>query len=203
MSKRYTGNFISGTPQVPTLSSNNGIFDIKDAYTATSNNAWQEPDGYYEIGKSLRFRGANSNYLSRSQAADGNRKAWTFSAWVKLGGDNGFYMCAGGGTGIGVDVERMQFNNSGNGWYWQRAIIQTSTTYQQDTNGRWRDPSAWYHIMCIWDSNNANQAERWRTFVNGVKQTRSYGDGAVSQGQNSLFNSTAAWKIGRSDDQTS
>jgi len=83
MSKRYTGNFISGTPQVPTLSSNNGIFDIKDAYTATSNNAWQEPDGYYEIGKSLRFRGANSNYLSRSQAADGNRKAWTFSAWVR------------------------------------------------------------------------------------------------------------------------
>ena len=203
MSKRYTGNFISGTPQVPTLTSNNGIFDIKDVYTATSNNAWQEPDGYYEIGKSLRFRGANSNYLSRSQAADGNRKAWTFSAWVKLGGDNGFYMCAGGGTGIGVDVERMQFNNSGNGWYWQRAIIQTSTTYQQDTNGRWRDPSAWYHIMCIWDSNNANQAERWRTFVNGVKQTRSYGDGAVSQGQNSLFNSTAAWKIGRQDDQTS
>ena len=203
MSKRYTGNFISGTPQVPTLTSNNGIFDIKDVYTATSNNAWQEPDGYYEIGKSLRFRGANSNYLSRSQAADGNRKAWTFSAWVKLGGDNGFYMCAGGGTGIGVDVERMQFNNSGNGWYWQRAIIQTSTTYQQDTNGRWRDPSAWYHIMCIWDSNNATQAERWRTFVNGVKQTRSYGDGAVSQGQNSLFNSTAAWKIGRTDDQTS
>ena len=60
MSKRYTGNFISGTPQVPTLTSNNGIFDIKDVYTATNNNAWQEPDGYYEIPKSLRFRRSNT-----------------------------------------------------------------------------------------------------------------------------------------------
>ena len=203
MSKRYTGNFISGTPQVPTLTSNNGVFDIKDVYTATNNNAWQEPDGYYEIPKSVRFRASNSNFFSRSQFADGNRKLWTFSAWVKLAGDNGFYMCAGSGTGIGVDCERMQFNNSGNGWYWQRCVIQTSTQYQQDTNGRWRDPSAWYHIMCIWDSNNAVQSERWRTFVNGVKQGRSYGDGAVSLGQNSLFNSTAAWKIGRTDDQSS
>ena len=79
MSKRYSGNFISGTPQVPTLTSNNGIFDIKDVYTATNNNAWQEPDGYYEIPKSLRFRAANSAYLYRTPAVSGNTTTFTWS----------------------------------------------------------------------------------------------------------------------------
>ena len=54
MSKRYPGNFITGNPVALSQSSNNGVWDLKDNYTATSNNTWQEPDGYYEISGSAK-----------------------------------------------------------------------------------------------------------------------------------------------------
>ena len=50
MSKNKTGSFIAGgNPQIPSQSSDNGVWDLKDVYTATNNNAWYEGDsGYYE-----------------------------------------------------------------------------------------------------------------------------------------------------------
>ena len=39
----------------------------------------------YEIQKSLRFRASASAYLSRTPSVAGNRKTWTWSAWVKRG----------------------------------------------------------------------------------------------------------------------
>ncbi len=43
----------------------------------------------YVIPKSLRFNSGDSAHLTRTPASDGNRRTWTWSAWVKrasLGG---------------------------------------------------------------------------------------------------------------------
>ena len=206
MSKRYPGNFITGNPVALSQTSNNGVWDLKDEYTATNNKNWQTSGGYYQITKSLRFRSYANAYLSRTQATNGNQKSWTFSAWVKLAdpiNNYGFYVCGGAGTGVGVDVERINMAGNAAGVYWQRASIQTSTTYQGGTTATYRDPAAWYHVVYVWDSGNSNQALRWRVYVNGILQPKQYGDTAISLGQTSLINTTSPLKIGRQDDQTS
>ena len=42
--------------------------------------------GDYEIEQSLRFDKGSTPYLNRTFAAVGNRKTWTFSAWIKRAG---------------------------------------------------------------------------------------------------------------------
>ena len=37
------------------------------------------------IQKSLRFRSGGSTYLNRTPSSAGNRKTWTWSAWIKRG----------------------------------------------------------------------------------------------------------------------
>ena len=39
----------------------------------------------YDINNSLRFRSSASAYLNRTPASAGNRKTWTWSAWIKRG----------------------------------------------------------------------------------------------------------------------
>jgi hypothetical protein len=39
----------------------------------------------YQIERSLRFNSSDSAYLSRTPGTAGNRKTFTFAAWVKLG----------------------------------------------------------------------------------------------------------------------
>jgi hypothetical protein len=51
------------------------------------------------------------------------------------------------------------------------------------TNGRYRDPSAWYHLVVSVDYTNATQANRARIFVNGVNYGAAYNDLASGDGQ--------------------
>ena len=37
----------------------------------------------YEVERSLRFNDDDSAYLSRTPSSAGNRKKWTWSAWIK------------------------------------------------------------------------------------------------------------------------
>ena len=41
--------------------------------------------GDYELERSLRFADLNDEHLSRTPSSAGNRKKWTFSAWLKRG----------------------------------------------------------------------------------------------------------------------
>jgi len=48
-----------------------------------SSNTTQVSDGGYQISRSLRFNSADSAYLNRTPASAGNRRTWTWSAWIK------------------------------------------------------------------------------------------------------------------------
>jgi hypothetical protein len=63
------------------------------------------------------------------------------------------------------------------------------------TSAVFRDPSAWYHIVVIYDSANGTSANRFIVYVNGVLQamTGTY----PSLNDNSGINSTGAHAIGR------
>ena len=69
--------------------------------------------GGYTIDQSLRFNNESENvYLSKTFGSDGNRKKWTWSAWIKLGrvGDEGHVFEAY--TGSGDNELFMRFNSN-------------------------------------------------------------------------------------------
>ena len=125
------------------------------------------PSGY-NLTNSLRFRQSASAYLSRTFGSGGNRKTWTWSAWVKrgaLGGNQSLFSA------------RPQ---SGAGFTFLRFVSDTNpdTITFADNNGAslvtsalHRDIAAWYHIVLSVDTTQATAANRVRLFVNGNQVT--------------------------------
>jgi hypothetical protein len=123
------------------------------------------------VGNSLRFRASNSAYLSRTPTVAGSRTTWTWSAWVKRGdlsrsaGSYGLFGCAPSGS-----EDTVRFNNSTSNalnFY----VYTGGYVGQLETTQVFRDPAAWYHLVCVWDTTNATSTERMRVYVNGTRVT--------------------------------
>ena len=173
MSKRYPGNFITGNPVALSQTSNNGIWDLKDEFTATNNGTWQEGDGIYEIGKSLRFRSRSAAgvgaYLNRYYLTAGNAKTFTVSLWVKrttLGIRNGLFTAVESGGGIFWGAE---FSANDCLTIYDN-IVSGSIALQ--TTQVFRDTAAWYHIVVSYDTTQAVTSNRARIYINGTQVTQ-------------------------------
>jgi hypothetical protein len=129
--------------------------------------------GDYTIARSLRFRSSASAYLNRTFGSGGNLRTWTWSAWVKrgsLGSDQqlfGWWEYGGGYNNqhwIGFDsadtITYKLYDGLGNQFLGRRTTSQV-----------FRDPSAWYHIVCVWDTTNATASSRMRMYINGSQVT--------------------------------
>ena len=164
MSKRYPGNFITGNPVALSQTSNNGVWDLKDNYTATSSGNWQEADGIYEISRSLRFKSGSTQYLYRVPNTAGNKRSYTFSCWFKRGklGTNQNLICS---TSVGI-ISKLLFNTSD-----QLEFQNNTDSTDVITTAVFKDVAAWYHIVLSVDSNNAITTNRVKIWVNGVQQT--------------------------------
>ena len=150
--------------------------------------------GFYSktIDQSLRCNGSNE-YLTRTPSSSGNRRTWTFSAWVKLGVDGVRFPLIeaySDGTNFTMAVihtdGRIQFYT-----------ITSATDYGGITTQYLRDPSAWYHIVFRFDSTQSTAADRIRLYVNGVQQeTNPWTDyGQMPQNYDSFINHTVANNI--------
>ena len=122
----------------------------------------------YKITNSLRFRSSASAYLSRTPASSTNTTTWTYSVWLKRGilssvGYNIF------GAGTGTTWTGMYFD-AADTLTWRNNTAGT-TTGQRTTTQVFRDPSAWYHIVFIWDTTNATAADRMQVWINGSRVT--------------------------------
>ena len=124
--------------------------------------------GGYNLTKSLRFRASASAYLNRTFGTPTDPLKWTWSSWVKRSniGSNGT-LIAGVTSGsvyselrfVSTDILRFHQENG------------ATTVSQIDTVAVFRDPSAWYHVVCVYDSANATSANRLLIYINGVLQT--------------------------------
>ena len=111
----------------------------------------------YEISNSCKFEPDNSEAFNTTNQAAGNRKTWTFSAWIKrteLGSLQ--YIFGAGDVFIRIDTSD---------------VIQTYTGGYVTTNQKFRDTSAWYHIVWILDTTQSTEANRSRLYVNGARIT--------------------------------
>jgi len=121
----------------------------------------------YELEQSLKFNTEGS--VSRTPTSVGNRKTWTFSAWVKKSEDK--------------TNTQYVFNRTWNGTNFALYIPATGNTiewtdyssgayqYQLKTNAEYRDPSAWFHLMVVLDTTQGTASNRAKMYVNGSQIT--------------------------------
>ena len=124
--------------------------------------------GSHQVDRSLRFNSADSAYLNRTPSSAGNRRTFTFSAWLKrstIGGSDRNAL-----FNVGTTIS----GNSGFfGIRFQTADtlnVTTGSTNLITTTRVFRDLSAWYHIVVTGDTTlSSNQ---FKIYVNGALDTQ-------------------------------
>jgi hypothetical protein len=129
----------------------------------------------YQVSRSLRFRSSASATVSRTPSVTGNRRTFTFSAWVKRGkiGTTTGLLMAQQGTSNGNLTANIGFGSDDKLSF----DIHTNSTLQialGSTASVFRDPSAWYHIVFAVDTTQASGSDGVKVYVNGVQQTLSF-----------------------------
>jgi hypothetical protein len=147
--------------------------------------------GGYEISRSLRFNSSDSAYLSRTPSVAGNRKTWTWTGWVKrttFGTEGGIFSTYAGvhpNTSLFWELDALKFHD-----YTGSYNIRLSTIE------KFRDPSAWYHIVLAYNSTEGTASNRLKIWVNGTLQTVS-GSVLVPLNHETDWNSATQHDIGR------
>ena len=145
----------------------------------------------YEVSNSLRFDDGSSDYLNRTPSSAGNRKTFTISAWVKRGQ-----------VTATSDIMSAWSSNADSGHFLlrfdsaERLDVSTYSTNVLTTNRLFRDPSAWYHIVCAVDTTSGTADQRVRLYVNGVEETSFSTRNNPSQDANLEINNSSIQVIG-------
>ena len=116
----------------------------------------------YDIDNSIGLEEANNENLRTTNQAAGNQKTWTFSVWAKRTQINYSWatIFGAGRNYIAFDLDdRLQYRNY------------DGTNYYLESTARFRDTSAWYHIVAIQDTTQATASNRVRLYVNGEQIT--------------------------------
>ena len=147
----------------------------------------------YDVANSLRFNSGSSDRLNKTLGTPTNNLKFTYSFWIKR-------------SKLGEEVAVTEaINNSQN-----KALIlfrsddqleildlqSDSYVMQKKTSRKFRDVSAWYHI--VFSNDSTAGSPDLKLYVNGVEETSWATDNEYSQNEASLFNSALANHIGAS-----
>ncbi len=122
-------------------------------------------DDAYTIEKSVKFYEDDISALKRSPTFAGNRRKWTWAAWVKrskFGDHQNLFSVFNGPTDNTGYIDCCLHTTDQlriGGW----------TTLYLATHAVFRDPSAWYHIVVAVDTTHDVDGERVKFYVNGVR----------------------------------
>jgi len=190
---RYPGNiqFYTGG----TLNYSNGFmvhtFYSSGTLAPTTPRLFASPD--YQISRSIRFNNPDGPLLERAGGAGGNRQTWTWSGWAKRSKLNivstnvpylfgasdrvsGSAYLQWGRYGSDSDIDCLNFNEQSGG------------AYNITTEAKFRDMSAWYHVVCAYNTTQSVASDRVKIYVNGVLQTITSGSTYPPQNTNGYVN---------------
>jgi len=160
----------------------------------------------YNIDNSLKLEADNSEYMDRVITTQGNQKTFTISAWVKRTEVNssvdgfGHTFFFGGAYGNEAVILRFNTGTTSNVDALQIGIGIGTTQNRSYTQRKFRDTSAWYHIVLAVDTTQATATDRFKLYVNGVLETEYASRNNPAQnldtGNNKAQSSTYANNIG-------
>jgi hypothetical protein len=122
------------------------------------------------IANSCRFNDDDSAFSSRAYgaAAPDDDTLLTISMWVKRGNPGTAQSILGSGTTT-VNLTHLFFQSDDTLIF--SKVSSSAETARLITDMKFRDPSAWYHIVFQFDSDQAASADRATIWVNGVEVT--------------------------------
>ena len=148
-------------------------------------------DTGFDVANSLRFDDGSSDYLNRTQGTPTNADKYTLSVWVKRCGlttsDYHYIASFDGGSN---PREHIRFNDTTDQltWYFRDS---GGTATSLTTNRLFRDVSAWYHIVCSYDSTQSTSSNRQKIYINGVQETSFSSSGYVAQNTDANLNTNS------------
>ena len=133
-----------------------------------------------------------STYLTRTPSSAGDRKTYTFSAWVKRSSITGDQVLLNAGGG-GSPNTTIRFD-TGNTFH----VFEYNSTYVWTlvTDRLFRDTSAWYHIVVAVDTTQSTASNRVKIYVNGVQETSFSTETYPSQNTDYSINNNVQHNIG-------
>jgi len=147
----------------------------------------------FNVDNSCMFNDGDSAYMHKTPSSAGNRRTFTFSAWIKrsgLGAEMGIFT-AGADANSGqfftimftdADELNVQFYEGG---------------FQDlKTNRKFRDVSAWYSIIIAVDTTQGTAANRIKIYVNGTQESSFASSDYPSEDWDSAVNNTEIQQIG-------
>ena len=129
-----------------------------------------------------------STFISRSASSTGNRRTWTFSAWVKkcrVSNADATQMLFGTYTDSSNRLE-IGFHNANNLVFKEKSG--GSTTIDFTSTALFKDPNAWYHIVVKVDTTQSTESNRVKIYSNGSQITDWVDDTYPSQNYDTFMN---------------
>ena len=148
----------------------------------------------YQISRSVRTRSNVSAYFNRTLTTPTLGTKWTWSGWVKRGTLGAAQTLFSGQVDVNnwgiiafLSGDTLTFQQADAG-----SVTSTVTTTQV-----FRDSSAWYHIIVVFDSTQATAANRLIMYVNGVQITAFGTATYLAQNTVSRINAAVSHQISR------
>ena len=141
----------------------------------------------YTIDQSIRFNDDDSPYIYKAFSGAGSKQTASISFWMKIGN----ITSARRGLFTFIQDVPLELYSGDN------LRVFAFGAERLVTNRLFRDPSAWYHIVLVFDSTNAVAPERIRLYVNGERETSFSAESYPSQSANGNFWGSNLAQIGR------
>ena len=139
-----------------------------------------------------------STYLTRTISTNNptGRKTMTLSVWLKRATASASNVIFA--TGTGSERDMILFETDGK---IQFSRYDGSYIYHLKTNRQFRDTSAWFHFVFVYDSTQSTSSDRLKIYVNGVQETSFNTASYPSQDYQSNYSqSTYTQTLGRDTD---
>jgi hypothetical protein len=150
-------------------------------------------DTSYDVANSLRFDDGSSDYLNRTPSSAGNRRTFTFSFWIKRSNlGSGATLFTAGAESDTEGFFAIYFVSADN----LRVTFNESSSQETTTNAKFRDPSAWSHIVVAVDTTQSTASNRVKVYHNGTQITSFSGANYPSQNYECLVSNTNAHRVG-------
>jgi hypothetical protein len=124
------------------------------------------------VSNSCRFNDGDSPSLTKTPSGAGNRRTFTISVWVKRGVLGTVQHIFTAIDSDGNPDDELHFDTDDTlkfAFYGDNSSgVNNGRLY---TNRKFRDCSAWYHIVAVYDTTNVTSGDRVRLYVNGVRET--------------------------------